>query len=279
MPAWICTTCGLEYPDTPAPPVDDCAICADERQYFLHGGQQWTTLENLQQDRTATVEKLEPDLYGIMIEPKVGIGHRPLLVRTPNGNVLWDAPGYFDDDLAARIRDLGGIAAIASSHPHLTGLSPTWSQAFGGVPVWYGADDRRWVRTPSDAIRFWQGTQVVLPGITLVQCGGHFPGSAVLHWAMGADGRGVAFSGDTFMVVADREHVTFMRSFPNMIPLPQRSVQKIVDALAPWPFDRAYSGFTPGLLDGRADEKVRESAARYIQWIRDDVRDPDERVD
>lgn len=279
MPAWICVTCGLEHADTPEPPAENCAICSDERQYLPVEGQQWTTLKELQQDRRGTIEEIEPDLYGITIAPKIGIGHRSLLVRTPHGNVLWDAPAYFDETLAGHIRDLGGIAAIASSHPHLTGLSVTWSHAFGGVPVWYGEDDRRWVRRPDEAIRFWRDTQEVFPGVTLVQCGGHFPGSAVLHWAAGADGKSVALSGDTFMIVADREHATFMRSFPNMIPLSQRSVQKIVDALAPWPFDRAYSGFVPGLLDGNADEKVRQSAARYISWIRDDVRDPDERVD
>ena len=277
MTHWLCATCGLEYPDTPEPPAI-CPICSDERQYLPPDGQRWTTLDTLQQDHSGSIAELEPDLYGITISPKTGIGHRPLLVRTPHGNVLWDAPGYIDDDLVAAIRDLGGLSAIASSHPHLTGLEVTWSHAFGGVPVYYNEDDQRWIQRPDDVIQLWRGAQEILPTITLVQCGGHFAGSSILHWAAGAEGRGVAFSGDTFLVVADRAHVTFMRSYPNSIPLPERSVRKIVDAIAPYPFDRLYSGFDPGLIANGADAAVRESAARYIGWIRDERRDPDERI-
>lgn len=277
MTTWLCATCGLEHADTPEPPPGDCAICADERQYLPPGGQVWTTLDALQADREATVEELEPDLHGITVTPKVGIGHRPLLVGTAHGNVLWDPPGYIDDGLVATVRDLGGLAAIASSHPHLTGLSIQWSHAFGNVPVWYGEDDWRWIRRPDPVIRPWRGTQEVLPGVTLVQCGGHFAGSAVLHWAEGAGGKGVVLSGDTFLLVADRHHVTFMRSYPNSIPLPERSVRKIIAALDPWPFDRAYSGFSPGVLRHGAKDAVNASADRYIRWIRDETRDPDER--
>ena len=32
-------------------------------------------------------------------------------------------------------------------------------------------------------------------GATLLRLGGHFPGSAVLHWAPGANGRGLLCSG------------------------------------------------------------------------------------
>ncbi len=276
MTIWLCATCGLEHPDTLEPPPGDCAICADERQYLPPDGQQWITLDSLQATHTGTVEELEPDLFGITITPKVSIGHRPLLVRTPAGNVLWDPPGYIDDALLSALRDLGGIAAIASSHPHLTGLSITCSHAFGEVPVWYNADDERWIRRPDPVIRTWHGTQEVLPGITLVQCGGHFAGSAVLHLAAGAEGKGVVLAGDTFLTVADRKHVTFMRSYPNSIPLPERSVRGIVDALAPWPFDRSYTGFAPGVIEHGASNAVRASAERYIGWLRDDFRDPDE---
>ena len=35
----------------------------------------------------------------------------------------------------------------------------------------------------------------MLPGVTLIQCGGHFPGSAVVHWAGGAAGAGAGPDG------------------------------------------------------------------------------------
>src|SRR5687768_14012170 len=96
MTIWLCATCGIEYADTPEPP-DSCAICSDDRQYIPPTGQRWTTLPEVQRDRRASFEEFEPDLYGITITPKIGIGHRPLLVRTPGGNLLWDPPGFSDD--------------------------------------------------------------------------------------------------------------------------------------------------------------------------------------
>lgn len=273
MTLWLCATCGLEHADTPEPP-DICAICSDERQYLPPGGQAWTTLEALQQDHTATVTELEPNLHGIEISPKVGIGHRPLLITTPSGNVLWDAPGYVDDALIARITELGGLHAITSSHPHLTGVSVTLSHAFGNVPIWYNAHDKEWIRRPDETIRLWRGRQQVLPGITLIECGGHFAGSAVLHWRDGAEGRGAILTGDTIRVVADRVSVTFMRSYPNGFPLSERSVRRIVDAVDRWPFDRIYSGFSGELMAGNAKENIQASAERYIGWITDAIRDP-----
>jgi len=100
----------------------------------------------------------------------------------------------------------------------------------------------------------------------------------VLHWREGADGRGVLLSGDTFLIGSDRATVSFMRSYPNLIPLSERSVRKIDAAIAPWPFDRLYSGFHPGLIATDAHSAVQRSAERYIGWIRDDIRDPDERT-
>jgi len=274
---WLCATCGIEHADTTEPP-DRCDICSDERQYLPPGGQRWTTLAELAKDREVSIEELEPHLYGITVAPKVGIGHRPLLVRTPAGNVLWDAPGFYDDALVGKIRELGGLAAIALSHPHLTGVSISLSHEFGHVPVYVNADDQRWIRRPDDVVTLWRDTHEVLPGITLLQCGGHFAGSAVLHWRDGADGRGVALSGDTFLLMSDRATVAFMRSYPNMIPLSARSVTKIIDAISPWPFDRLYSGFAPGLIASGASEAVTYSARRHIGWISEEFRDPDERT-
>jgi len=275
MTVWLCATCGIEYdPNLPA----DCLICADERQYLPEHGQVWTTLDALQDTRTATVLDLEPNLYAITVSPSVGIGHRGLLVRTEQGNLLFDPPGYFDDDLLASLRELGGVAAIASSHPHLTGLSISLSHRFGNIPVWVNGDNRRWVMRPDPVIEYWLDEAEPLPGLKLVQCGGHFAGSAVLHWPAGAEGNGAILTGDTIGVNADRATVTFLRSFPNRIPLPERSVRKIVNTIEPLAFDRLYDGFSPGLIADGAKDAIRFSADRYIGWITDAIRDPDERI-
>src|SRR5919198_4153401 len=121
MPAWICATCAVQHAEGPAPP-DGCAICQDERQWVPAGGQRWTTLAELTEAGHRTeLRELEPDLLGIGVEPQLGIGQRALLVRTPQGNLLWDPPGFLDDAAVERVRALGGLAAISSSPPHFFG--------------------------------------------------------------------------------------------------------------------------------------------------------------
>ncbi len=276
MTVWICSACGVEHANMARPPAR-CAICTDERQYVPAGGQQWTSIKELTGRHEGSFAELEPDLYAVQVRPSVGIGQRGLLLRTPGGNLLWEPPAYLDQQMIDEATALGGVAAIASSHPHLVGCSVTWSKAFDGVPIHFGEADQRWIRRPDDQIRLWSGRQEVLPGVELVQCGGHFPGSAVLHWAAGAGGRGVLLVGDTVMVNADRASVSFMRSYPNLIPLPERLVRQIADRLGQWEFDRIYGAFDGKIIDSGAAAAVQASADRYIGWIRDEIRDPDER--
>lgn len=274
---WICATCGNEFPDAAAPPVGTCPICADERQWVPPGGQRWTTPEELAAAGTTTaVEQLEDDLWAVTASPAVGIGQRGLLVRTPGGNLLWEPPGFLDDAATAAVRDLGGLAVVSASHPHLVGAAVSWSTALGGVPVLRAAADRRWILRPDPAVRLWSGPTQVLPGLTLVPCGGHFAGSCVAHWAAGAGGRGALLTGDTIAVGPDGRSVSAMRSYPHGIPLPERSIRAIQQALAPYDYDRVYSGFT--VLDSGAQVAVRTCLDRYVDWLRGDVLDPDEDV-
>jgi glyoxylase-like metal-dependent hydrolase (beta-lactamase superfamily II) len=269
MTIWSCATCGIEHPDTDRPPAS-CAICEDERQYLPPGGQRWTTQAELAAEgHRTTVTELEPDLYGISVEPRVGIGQRCLLLRTEAGNLLWEPPGLIDQPGVELVRELGGVAVVSASHPHLTGASIQWSHAFGGVPVFVASADRQWIRRPDEVIRLWAGTEEVLPGVTFVQCGGHFAGSSVTAWARPEEPAGVLLTGDTIMIGTDRSSAFVMRSYVNGIPLPERAVRGILDAIASYPYDRLYTGWAS--LDSGAADIVSRSLERYIRWLRGDV--------
>ena len=126
--------------------TDLCAICADERQYLPLDGQHWTTLaERAEQGCRIDVEELEADLFGLTARPKADIGQTALLVCTGAGNLLWDVPGFIDDAAVAAVGELGGIAAIMASHPHMYGVQLEWARAFGAT-VWISEKDRGWVR-------------------------------------------------------------------------------------------------------------------------------------
>ncbi|MBM7817939.1 hypothetical protein JOE63_000416 [Cellulosimicrobium cellulans] len=263
---WICRTCAVEHAERP----DVCAICADERQWVPASGQAWTTLAELAAaGERLVLEELEPDLFGLSSEPSVGIGQQAKIVRTPAGNLLWDPPGYLDDDAVERVRALGPVVAIAASHPHMFGVQVAWSRALGGVPVLVAEADAHWVARPDPVIQTWTGEREVLPGVVLSQPGGHFPGSAVVHWAAGADGRGVLLSGDTIFANPDRTSVSFMRSYPNRIPLSATVVLRVAEHVARRPFERLYNNFE-GVVPADAREVVLRSAQRHAAWVRGD---------
>jgi hypothetical protein len=270
---WICATCAVEHPDSDNPPSGDCQICADERQYVPESGQRWTTLEELAEaGTTVEVAEVEPGLYGLSTHPSVGIGQRALLLQTSDGNLLWDPIGYLNDHAIDKVRELGGIAFVVASHPHMYGVQVEWSHAFGDVPVLVPEADKRWLMRPDKVVRFWQGTVDLLPQTTLVQVGGHFPGSAAVHWSGAHDGKGVLLAGDTVMPARRTGTASFMRSYPNMIPLSQAAIRKIVANLEPYEYDRLYSNFGT-VVRPNAKAGVKESAERYIGWIRGDFDD------
>ena len=222
MPAWICATCGVQYPDTDQPPAA-CPICEDERQYVGWDGQRWTTMAELAHDRVTTLRDEEPDLVGIGVEPSFAIGQRALLVRTPRGNVLWDCVSLLDEAATRRIRDLGGIAAICMSHPHFYAANVEFADAFD-ARILIPRADRRWIQRPSPRVELFDEDAEPVPGITVARIGGHFDGAAVLHWPAGSDGRGALLTGDTITVVPDREWVSFMWSYPNLVPLDEATI-------------------------------------------------------
>ena len=267
MPFFICTTCGIQYPDRPVPP-DDCVICTEERQYVGWKGQQWITLEDLRVDHRNRFEVEGEGLVGIGTEPAFAIGQRALHLRTATGGVLWDCISLVDEASVAAIGALGRVTAIAISHPHFYSSMVEWSRALGDVPVYINARDREWVMRDDGVLRYWDGpTLEIAPGVTLVHCGGHFSGSTVLHWADGAGGDGALLTGDTIMVGQDRRTVSFMYSYPNLIPLDADAVRSIAEAVEPFAFEQIYGGWFGKNVLEHGKHAVRYSALRYLHAI------------
>jgi hypothetical protein len=267
MPAFICSTCGTQYPPSEIPPAG-CPICIDERQYVPASGQSWTTLERLRNTHSNMFRRLAAGLTTIETTPPFGIRQRAILAQTPAGNVLWDCLALIDDATIDVLKGFGGVAAIAISHPHYYTTMVEWSRALGGVPIHLHAADRQWVMRPDAAVQFWEGdTKSLGPGVTLVRLGGHFDGGTVLHWADWGEGRGVVLSGDVLQVVPSG-HVSFMWSYPNLIPLSAASVRRIAEILQPFAYDAVYGAFSGrGQIDSNGKQVVAASVARYIARI------------
>ena len=263
----ICVTCGTQFGAAERDP-DHCPICEDERQYVGLDGQKWTTLEDYRRTHRNVLAEEEPGLHSIHPEPKAGIGQRAFLVRTGEGNLLWDCVGPLDDATIAAVRELGGVAAIAVSHPHYYTTMVEWSHAFGKVPIHLHRRDAQWVMRKDDVIEHWDGeTKPLFGGLTLINTGGHFDGFQVLHWPGGAGGNGALLSGDQPYVCMDRRWVSFMHSYPNFVPLGAPAVRQIVARLEPLKFDRIHGAFPQQVVASDAKAAVRRSAERYLRMI------------
>ncbi|MGY3347934.1 glyoxylase-like metal-dependent hydrolase (beta-lactamase superfamily II) [Bradyrhizobium sp. USDA 4459] len=266
MPLWTCETCGAQFPNS-GKPAASCPICEDERQYVNWKGQAFLTRETLA-ERHRLVWRDDLGLTGIALDPSFAIGQRALLIPDGRGCVMWDCIPLATSQAIAHVKSLGGLTAIAISHPHYYGALADWSEAFGGVPVYLHADDRQWVTRPHSSIVHWTGDQHrISEDVLLLRTGGHFAGATVLHHARGAEGKGALLTGDIAQVAMDRRFLSFMYSYPNYIPLDAAAVRRIAAAVEPLAFDRIYGAWWDRNIAAGAKAVFAASVERYIAAI------------
>jgi glyoxylase-like metal-dependent hydrolase (beta-lactamase superfamily II) len=259
----ICTTCGVQY-EADAIPPNSCLICEDERQYVNPNGQSWANREGLAGKHQNIIEHVGPNLYSIHSSPSFGIGQRAHLLITPQGNILWDCVSLLDPPTVNQINALGGIKAIAISHPHYFATMMDWSRAFHNAPVYINHADADWLCRQGPAVQLWQVPELELwEGIKLVQCGGHFPGANILYVPFG---KGSLLVGDVIQVCPDRKSVSFMYSYPNYIPLSGKEVFSIYSLIKDLLFDAIYGAFGHHIFYG-GKEALEFSVKRYLKRI------------
>jgi hypothetical protein len=266
MERFICVACGTQFRDSHSHP-ESCPICDDQRQYVPPDGQRWTTMAALAAGHSNRFGA-EGQCCGIGTEPAFAIGQRALLVPCGDSNVLWDCISLLDDATAAEVERRGGLAAIAISHPHYYSSMVEWAHRFE-CPIHLHAADAEWVMRPDPAISHWDGDTLELDGgLTLIRGGGHFPGGTMLHIPGGA---GTLLTGDIIQVIPDREHVGFMWSYPNLVPLPQAAVQRLAAAVEPYEFETIRGAWWDSTIVRDAKDAVRRSALRYGRALRGEL--------
>lgn len=268
MTTWICDWCGLEHPESPEPPpLDGCVfdrgdVAIEERGDIGPHTKRWTTHEELAAQPHETLHRDHGrGVHSLRREPRLAIGQWSFLVQTAHGNLLWDPPAYLDDEVIGLVCGLGGVAVIATSHPHMFAAQVSWSHAFGRVPVLVNADDAEWVPRPDPVIDYWQDHAEPLPGVELIQVGGHMKGSSVARTSDGSLLVGDSISG----VPKHPAWVSFTRNYPKLVPLSPAVVRRIVDRLDAYDYDRLYvlDGYT---IDSGAKQAVHRSADSHIRW-------------
>jgi hypothetical protein len=258
---YICTTCGVQYPPSDTPPRT-CKICEDDRQYVNPHGQSWTILTELKHQHKNVIEQVAPNLYAIYTGPAFGIGQRAHLLVTPGGNILWDCISLIDDETIAAVNKLGGIKAIALSHPHYFSTMVEWSKAFDDATIYINAHDEEWLTRRDAPLNLWSRQELKLwDGISLICCGGHFPGGSVLY---SPQNEGMLLIGDVIQVSPDLKTVSFMYSYPNLIPLPKKDLLQIQDAVSHVKYQSMYGAFGRYILKD-AMAAMEFSVKRYLR--------------
>ena len=297
----ICKTCGTQYPVRESNELDlenVCQPCLDPRQYVPEQGQQWTKASNWllsspsnQFECELKQEKNDSRLYRIITKnTTIGIGETPFVILTKDGIVIWDCCALYTAEMFESIKRLCNehqlsIVGIAISHPHFYTSSLTWAKALQ-TKIYISHLDKEWFQRKDEGLAkdkvvfFESDTLVLLPGITIVRCGGHFDGSCVLHWDRQKAGTptkiiqqqkhklpstGVVFCSDTFGPGMDRKTITFMWSYPNMIPLPPKDVLQIWHSMQPFQFDEIIGAWPGKYVQTEARAHLLKSAKLFVK--------------
>jgi glyoxylase-like metal-dependent hydrolase (beta-lactamase superfamily II) len=257
----ICTACGTQYPLHAVPEV--CTICKDDRQYIPEQGQTWISHEELLSTRSVRIRELNSRVYELEITPHFAIGQRALLILSPQGNILWDCIALLDETAVDFIQSKGGLKAIAFSHPHYYSNMNDWAETFD-CPVYIHQRDEQWIMDKGKHISLWDGAEQLLwEGMRIINIGGHFPGSSILHVPF-LSKEGAVFTGDTLYVAPSKKHIAVMYSYPNKIPLPLAEVARIKARFEAIPFDTLYGFYSYQNLFEDVKQLMKESLERYL---------------
>lgn len=301
----VCTACGTQFPTADAKALTTCRICDDPRQFTPSTGQDFTTLDALRAAKHKNVfapfaNAAGKQFISISSEPKIAIGQRAVLIRTPRGNVLWDCITLLDDETITHVNKLGGLKAIVISHPHYYSTHVEWARAFQ-CPVYLAAEDKEWMVQSSPWQRFVTETEFVVPlgsdaveddpagEVKVLKLGGHFPGSFVAlydkrlliadtlvttpagrgNWDTDAAGQPRALSDSAVRDPPTRRPLgmnsfSFMWSIPNMIPLSADEIAGMWAVLKGHAFSSTHGAFV-GLDVESSEEDLRKRVLESMQ--------------
>lgn len=268
MTNYMCQACGVQFEASENPP-EICPICSDDRQFVPWDGQKWTTLATLQKNHANQIQKVEKGIYTLQTTPGFAIGQRTIFIQTEQGNILWDCISLIDETTVELLNHLGGVDAIAISHPHYYSTMAEWSNAFNNAPIYLHKKDADFVLQKSENIVFWEGNSLELwENIQLINPGGHFPGATVLHQYDPEKDAYSLFTGDIINVEPDMKTLSFMYSYPNHIPLSAKDIEIIRDRMEGIPFERIFGAWYKRniMKDGRA--LFDASLERYLKIVR-----------
>lgn len=263
MGKFICLICGTCFPPSTQPP-QVCQLCAGKQQLVLGEGTDWTTEEELIQNDFHNVMNFEEhNLWSIRVRPSFASSQRAFFFHSDRGNVLWDCLSLLDKETVEKLEDLGGIHTIILSNPHFQTGVCKWAERFDAEVIVHESDVEFLVEQPR-RLKTWTGEYYQLQDeFKLVRIGGSFPGSSVLVWQAGAEGKGCMFTGDTLFVTKDQCWISFLDSNQHVV-WKISEIQELGQKLSAYVFDRIYGAWPNRTIDSNGNEVVSQSVKRVV---------------
>jgi hypothetical protein len=259
----VCATCGTQMPQGFDAALN-CPICSEERQYVPENGQIWTTHTHLLDNNTVKIKQLNEKLFEFVVNPTFAIGQRALLLCSDSGNILWDCIPLLDKPTIDFIQSKGGLKAIVFSHPHYYSNMNDWAAIFN-CPIYIHQSDEQWILDKGENVKLWSGTEQLLwDGVKIINIGGHFTGSCVLH-IPSLSNEGTILCGDTMYLSPSKKHFAIMYSYPNRIPLPISEIKRIKGRFDEIRFDSIYGFYSYQNLVSDAKDVLNQSLERYLK--------------
>ena len=191
------------------------------------------------------------------------IGQRAMLVISEQGNILWDCIPMLDEMTIEFIRAKGGLKAIAFSHPHFYSNMNDWAEVFD-CPIYIHKKDEQHIVSKGSHLSLWTGDEMPLwDGMRLINIGGHFEGSSILHVPF-LSPEGSILCGDTLFLSPGKKHFSAVYSSPNRIPLPLSEMRRIKSRFDQISFDSFYGYIKTQNLDKDVKRILEDSMARYV---------------
>ena len=236
---YACANCGFWQRYFATPPC--CPICADTRNALPEDGWDFRTPEQIAPTLEYHWREAIPGVWEFWSTPRFGLDSHGWLLLAPDGNVAFEAAPFYSQAQLDRIAALGGIAFLASSHPHGYGALHQLQDRFD-TRLFIHKADLQWTK----AMRVTDPYDDVLelrPGLTLYHTGGHYEGHAVLHDA----GRRAVFAGDALKIdfAADGEPagISCHKAYHKAIPLTRGELARYRAVFAQLDFTSVFTPF------------------------------------
>jgi len=247
---YACANCGFWQRWFDVPPA--CPVCTDVRNALPPDGWDFVPVEAMAERVSCSWVEHDGDLLEFRTSPRFGLDSVGWLLLRSDGNVAFEAAGWYSDEALDEIDRRGGISMLSSSHPH--GYGALWQlQDRFDAPLAITLADHGWTKA-LHVQRPYDDVLAIRPDLVLHRTGGHFDGHAVLHDATNRR----LFAGDAVKFDVDGDGravaVSCHQAWHQRTPLTHNELRRYREVIAPLDFDTVCSPF--GLARGARTTNV-----------------------